>query len=332
MTRRALVIGINKYQHAKHLSGCVADAQAMAALLEQNKDKTANFDCRSLLDRMEDGSDITRAALRKACRELLEAPKTDVLLYFSGHGALTATGGYLCTSDADKDDWGVPMQEVVDLANKSTANSITIILDCCHGGDIANPSMLQGGSGQNPLAVLREDMTVIAASRDKETAIEAGGHGLFTAAVLDALEGGAADHMGWVTAPSIYAYVERRFGGWGQRPVYKSHSTNVVVIRKCEPLIDRLKLQELVALFPSASHKYHLDPEYEPEDEHGNLHQPVNEGKVRIARLLKQYRDAGLLRATDPVEQLFWTARRSHTVELTARGREYWWLVANKKI
>jgi hypothetical protein len=75
-----------------------------------------------------------------------------------------------------------------------------------------------------------------------------------------------------------------------------------------------------------------LDPEYEPEDEHGNVHEPVNEEKVDIARLLKEYRDAGLLKATVPGEQLFWTARRSHSVELTPRGREYWWLVFNKKI
>jgi hypothetical protein len=155
---------------------------------------------------------------------------------------------------------------------------------------------------------------------------------LFTAAVLDALDGGAADHMGWVTAPSIYAYVERRFGSWDQRPVYKSHTTRVTIVRECEPLIERLKLHRLTELFPSQACKYQLDPEYEPEDEYGHVHEPVNREKMAIAQLFKDYRDAGLLKASTSGEQFFWTARRGHTVELTARGREYWWLVYNKKI
>jgi hypothetical protein len=67
-----------------------------------------------------------------------------------------------------------------------------------------------------------------------------------------------------------------------------------------------------------------LDPAYEPEDEHGKVEERVNQEKVEIAHLFKDYRDGGLLRATTPKEQLFWTARRGHTVKLTPRGREYW--------
>jgi hypothetical protein len=177
-------------------------------------------------------------------------------------------------------------------------------------------------------------MTVIAASLKAQPSVEAGGHGLFTASLLDALDGGAADHMGWVTASSIYAYVERRFGSWAerQRPVYKSYATSVRVVRECAPLIDRLKLRRLIELFPTQDYQYRLTPKHEPEDEHGRLHKPVDKEKVAIAQLFKQYRDAGLLKPSTPGEQLFWTARRRHTVELTLRGREYWWLVKNMKI
>ena len=51
-----------------------------------------------------------------------------------------------------------------------------------------------------------------------------------------------------------------------------------------------------------------------------------------MAHLLKAYRDAGLLKASDPGLQLFWVARQSGTVELTPRGQEYWWLIVNDKI
>jgi hypothetical protein len=331
MTRRALLVGINTYVNATNLSACVADAKAMAEVLSRHKDGKKNFDSIVLLDQMEDGSAITRPNLRAVLNKLFNFDG-DVLLYFSGHGFLSKTGGVLCTSDATKDDWGISMQEVVDLAIQSSAHHILLILDCCHSGDIANPAMMNKDATRNPLATLRENMTVIAASRATESAIEAGGHGLFTGALLDALEGSAADHMGFVTAPALYAYVSRRFTAWDQCPVYKTNATDVFTVRECEPLIDRLQLHQLTKLFPKADHKYRLDPEYEPEDEHGNVKEPVNKDKVKIAQLFKSYRDAGLLKPSDPKLQLYWVARRSETVELTPLGREYWWLVNNDKI
>ncbi len=333
--RRALVVGIDTYKNAAKLSSCVADAKAMGRLLEANADGSPNYQCRVLMDKMENGNPITRAGLRGACEALFANFRGDVLFFFSGHGVLTSFGGHLCAHDSEKNDWGIPMQEIVELAINSAARDIIMILDCCHSGDIADPSLLNSRrGGGDPLAVLRENMTVIAASLKTESAIEAGEHGLFTGSLIDALDGSAADHMGWVTASSIYAYIERRFGSWSelQRPVYKSYATTVRVVRECAPLIERLKLRKLIQLFPEQGYKYPLTPEHEPEDEHGEVHGPVDEQKVAVARLFKEYRDAGLLRPSEPGEQLFWTARRSHTVELTTRGREYWWLVKNKKI
>jgi len=330
VARRALIVGINTYDGGNDLHACVADAEAMVEVLSRHKDSERNFDCVSFLDRTDDGSPITRPKLRAALNELFNFDG-DVLLYFSGHGFLSKTGGLLCTSDATKDDWGIPMQEVVDLAMLSPARQVLLILDCCHSGDIASAAMNKD-AGKSPLATLRENMTVIGASRATEGAIEAGGHGLFTGALLDALEGGAADHMGFVTAPALYAYVSRRFTAWDQRPVYKTNATDVLTVRECEPLIERMKLRQLTSYFPKADHKYRLDPEYEPEDEFGNVKEPVNKEKVAIAQLFKAYRDAGLLRPSDPQLQLYWVARRSETVQLTPRGQECWWLVVNDKL
>lgn len=333
MDRIALVVGINNYGGGNDLHACVTDAKAMAEILSRHKDGEKNFDCIELLDRMEDGSPITRPKLRAMLNKLFDSDG-EILLYFSGHGFLSRTGGILCTSDATQDDSGIPMQEVVDLAVRSRARQILLILDCCHSGDIANPALMNKEDDKNPLAAIRENMTVIAASHATERAVEAGGHGLFTGALIDALAGGAADHMGFVTAPAIYTYVSRRFTGWNQhqRPVYKTNATEVLTVRECEPLIDRLKLRQLTTLFPQADFKFRLDPEYEPEDEHGNVKEPVNKKKVAKAQLIKSYRDAGLVRPSNPNLQLYWVARKSETVELTPRGREYWWLLVNNKI
>jgi hypothetical protein len=138
--------------------------------------------------------------------------------------------------------------------------------------------------------------------------------------------------MGTVTAPALYTYVSRRFTAWDQHPVYKTNATEVLSVRQCEPLIERLQLQRLPELFETAYDKYPLDPEHEPEDENGNVKAPVNHQKVAIAQLFKSYRDAGLLKPSNPKLQLYWVARQSDTVELTPLGREYWWLVKYDKI
>ena len=331
MHKRALLVGIDHYDHVSSLGGCVADAEAINELIQQQEDGTPNYACRLLLAKKQNSAGITRPILREALRELFNY-KGDVLLYFSGHGALTEHGGYLATTDAQMDDIGIPMDEVVSLANQSDARDILLILDCCHSGSIGNPAILNNPANAHPFAIIRENMTILAASRPTEVSLEVNGHGLFTSAITDALCGGAADPMGFVTAPAIYSYAERRFGPWDQRPIYKSHTTGVTVIRECAPLIDRLKLRELVEIFPVQNYQLQLDPEYEPEDEYGTMHAPVNEVKLRLARILKEYRNAGLIKSSILGEQLFWTARYSHSVELTPRGREYWWLVHHKKI
>lgn len=329
MNRRALLIGIDSYENFSDLPGCSDDVLAMRELLEKNVDGSANYTCNVLAD---DGEPITRARLRRACRELFSDYQGDVLLYFSGHGTLTEEGGYIATTDAEEDDYGVSMQEILQMAFQSQARDILIILDCCNSGDMGNPTILNVNADHFSISSLRDNMTVMAASRNTQTAGMSGGRSLFTSAVIDALEGGAADHMGWVTAPAIYAYVEKRFGEFDQRPVYKSNTNMVNVIRQCAPLIDRLKLNQLTDLFLDENFQFPLDPEFEPEDEHGNVHEPVNQEKVDLANLFKEYRDAGLLKPSTPGEQLFWTARKSHAVELTIRGKEYWRLVKYGRI
>jgi len=332
MARKALLVGIDEYDKFSNLGGCVADAMAMEKRLRRNVDRSSNYGCKLLLYGPNNKEPrVTRTVLRAALQKLFDFDG-EVLLYFSGHGALTAGGGYLATCDAQPQDWGIPMQEMIDMANRSHASDVLILLDCCHAGDAGDPALLNQPGQRNPIAALREDMTIIAASRNTQPAMEFDGHGVFTTAVLDALDGGAADHMGWVTAPAIYSYVERRFDEWSQRPIYKSNATGVNVVRTCAPLIDRLKLEEIIEHFPTEDHKYLLDPEYEPEDEFGNVHEPVNEEKVRIAKLFKEYRNTGLLKASVPDEQFYWAARRSHSVELTLRGREYWALVKYDKL
>jgi hypothetical protein len=327
--RRALIVGINHYQNAPSLTGCVPDAVEMHRLLSSNEDGSPNFDC-LVMTAENAGSAISRVDLKRALQRLFSADlKGQTLFYFSGHGAIEPAGGYLATSDAEEDDVGVAMAELIELANQSSASDICLILDCCHSGQLGNMGL---GGGANPFTLMREGTTIIAASGASQVALEEGGHGVFTGAVIEALSGGAIDYMGWVTPPSIYSYVERRFNAWGQKPVYKTHTSELTVVRKCAPLIAPEDLRKLVTYFPKPDASFTLDPEYEPEDEHGNVAGPINVEKVATAQLFKRYRDAGLLRPVEPGEQLYWTGRRGHDVALTARGKEQLALVKQGRI
>ncbi|CAB5507890.1 hypothetical protein AZO1586I_2165 [Bathymodiolus thermophilus thioautotrophic gill symbiont] len=43
--RKALIIGINYYEHVSPLYGCVDDAHAVKAVLERHDGGSVNFDC-----------------------------------------------------------------------------------------------------------------------------------------------------------------------------------------------------------------------------------------------------------------------------------------------
>jgi hypothetical protein len=327
--RKALVVGINQYEDVPSLKVAVADAEAVALRLRRNgdADETANYSVKLVLGK---DQPVTRAGLRGEIRALFADFRGDLLFFFAGHGVLEPTGGYLVTSDGAPDDWGVAMQEVIDLGLGSDARSITILLDCCHSGDLGNPALLGGSRNRGglPISVIRENMTVIAAALPTQVSLEQGDHGLFTAALLDALDGAAADLLGEVTTSSLYAHVERRFSPWQQRPVTKAHITAPTVVRRCAPKLSVTKLRRLTELFPVARHQYPMDPEHDPAvDSGGRSTQPQVPEKMEVGALFKRYRDAGLVRATVPGEDLYWTAQRRHTAELTLVGREYWALV-----
>ena len=73
---------------------------------------------------------------------------------------------------------------------------------------------------------------------------------MFTSLVVDALDGGAADLLGAVTAASVYAYVEAALGAWEQRPLFKANVSRLLPLRKCIPPVETQLLRRLPELFP----------------------------------------------------------------------------------
>lgn len=327
MSRKALVVGINDYASLSSLHYAESDAATIAMRLNYDGDESTavNFEV------FHSERPVTRARLREAIHKLFDnSAGLDLAFYFSGHGFVSDTGGFLVTADGTRNDYGVTMDELTNEAFRSQARSVLLMLDCCHAGaagDLAAPS------GASQRALLRENMTIMAASLPMQQAIESTEGGLFTAALRDALDGAAADILGEITVASVYSVIERRFSLWQQQPVAKSYVTRPIVLRKVKARLSRQELRRIVDFFPTPNHRYSMEPDHDPErDVNGVARTPEVPEKVEIGRLFKRYRDASLLTASIPGEDLYYVAQRSHAVELTLFGREYWRLVKQRRV
>lgn len=324
MARRALLVGVNDYDNLGpdgQLTAAIPDAQRVGELLSINADGAPNYSCHILTS---DAERITRATLRKAISELLHGTDDDAIFYFSGHGVVTHAGGLIVTQDAADFDEGISMDELLGFANKASEREITVILDCCMSGKLGDPSMLQT-DGAYQRSQLRQGVTILAASRGNEVAVETGEHGLFTGLLIDALQGGAADILGNITLPAVYAFIEGALGPWDQRPIYKTYVSSVGILRRGSPEIDLPSLRQLVDIFPTPQATLQLDPEYEYDE-------APDTDKQRVGELLKRFRDVRLIEPVVAGEQLYWVAMKSGSVRLTPSGRHFWRLIASKLV
>lgn len=329
--KRALLIGIDEYPTVGSLTGCVADAVALNDLLARNDDGSPNWRTELITGAPGQGS-ITRERLRASLTELFaNARDSDLLFFFAGHGCQTPWGADLVTQDASEHSMGVSMNDLVTLANDSPARSVTVLLDCCFSGDLGNPPGFQpAGVSENyrlAKAVLRENVTIMAASRADETSQEVAGQGAFTRILLDGLEGGATDHQGQITALSLYGYVSATFDAWAQRPVLKAYVTEPVVLRIGPPWIDRELLRKLPQHFPTEDYRLQLSPAHEGEG------RPLSSGNPGTAEqqefdYLGRLRNANLA-TTENRRDHYWVAMESGHVYLTTLGR-YFWRLANR--
>ena len=196
--RKALVVGIDNYSQCP-LRGCCNDADEVAKLLSCNDDGSPNFAVKL------QKNISTKAILRKHIEECFSGDADVALFYYSGHGHIDNVGGYLVTPDFTNYDYGVSLQDVLNIANASRCKDKIIILDSCHSGFMGSIST----AGQST-AVINEGVTILTASRSIEASVEINGHGLFTSLLIEALCGGAADITGYITPGGIYAYIDKK--------------------------------------------------------------------------------------------------------------------------
>ena len=325
--KRALVVGIDYYQNLKSLHGCVNDATQVKNLLEYNQDGSPNFDLRLMkADRPE--TVISRKELKENIVELFQDSEgvEVALFYFAGHGFLENTGGYLVPSSSKDGDDGLPMAELLMLANQSKAKNKIIILDCCHGGYLGKPIAGQMNSE------LGEGLTILTASSEVQYAMEENGSGVFTSLFVDALKGGAADVIGNITPGSVYAHIDQSLGSWEQRPIFKTNVSQFITLRKITPAVRIEDLRELTSIFPQRDEIFDLDPTYEDTFESNNISK-IEERKerIRVFKILQSFNRVNLVVPVGAVH-MYYAAMNSKGCILTALGKHYWNLAKKGRI
>ena len=317
--RKALVVGIDYYEKINCLKGCVNDAISIKNVLERNGDGTKNCEIKCLT--ATSSTDVvTKRILKDHVIELFKDNNEQIaLFYFSGHGYLDKTGGYLVTSDIEDGDDGLAMSEILTIASQSPSNNKIIILDCCHSGQAGNSIDLGN------VATLTEGTTILTASGPHQYSIEEDGSGVFSTLFVDAMNGAAANLVGDITPGSVYAHIDQSLGPWDQRPVFKTNIKRFISLRKVEPRVPIQELKQIVELFPFSDREFALDPEYEPESKN-----PVMEKTKKFA-ILQKYNRVNLVIPVS-AEHMYFAAMNSKSCRLTDLGKHYWRLVKKGRI
>lgn len=323
--RKALVIGIDSYDHVSPLHGCVNDSFAIKAMLDRHADGSVNFGVKHR-SASNPADHIGRDELRLAIQGLFSGDGEVSLLYFAGHGHIEATGGYLCTSDVRSGNDGIPLAEILIMANLSKVQNRVIILDSCHSG------VAGGNALQQNIAEIGDGVTILTASTAEQYANEENGSGVFTNLLVDALGGAAANLVGEVTPGGVYAHVDQSLGPWAQRPVFKTNVKRFVSLRKVQPLLELTELRRIAEFFPSPGYHYQLNPTYEPERHASWATDPQgipapNPDHSAIFKVLQKFNRVGLLIPED-APHMWHAAMESKTVRLTALGEHYRGLAA----
>ena len=195
------------------------------------------------------GSKASRTNLLLAMRNRMKTEvingRSDVYIFFAGHGLASADGSktYLLPSDGDRDlldETSILRDDLI--ASAKGAKTITLFLDTCYSGGTRTNEVLLADA--RPIAIvpdmkaLPSNVTVLAAASGSQlsSTYEAAQQGLFSYWLMKGLEGDADTNKDKkITAGELHDYVSKNVGPMAQRrnrqqdPQLMGDSTRVLV-------------------------------------------------------------------------------------------------------
>lgn len=218
----ALIVGIDRYESAPRAEFAENDANAFYDYA--TRALGVSHDRVKLLT----GDKARRLSVEKAVlawvQPLVAQGKSDVYLFFSGHGLASDDGRdqYLLPYDGDRSllaQSALKRKDIIDALVAAGARSVTLFLDTCYsGGTRGNDTLVQAA---RPILIsvkegdVPPNVTILAAAgRDQLSSSLAGArHGLFSYFLMKGLEGQAANGSRAITTGALDAYLRQQVPG-----------------------------------------------------------------------------------------------------------------------
>lgn len=223
-----LAVGVNEYQNPRFsLNYCRPDAEAFVAAVQKRAEPlVSEMSVNTLFD-----AEATAESIFAKLEEIAEAaaPEDIFVFAFAGHGVMSEGSEsrdpefHLVPHDvtqmygddeqlAEKAISGTKLRE---LASRIPARKQLVVLDACQSGGVVESFAVRGAAEERALAQLARSsgMYILASTRSEQFATEAQelGHGLFTYALLEGLEGkGDGNGDGKITVKEVEAYLNER--------------------------------------------------------------------------------------------------------------------------
>jgi len=219
----AIIIGIEDYKYAPSVDFASNDAR----VFYQYSKSVFGIPEKNIYYRINDGA--TSGEFNKIFAEdgwiarRLKKEQTDVIVYYSGHGApdTKSEKGYLIPHDIDPNyaSTGVSLDFIYSSLSKLQAKSVTLFIDACFSGESRSEEMLVAGIRpisvkiKNPI-LTTENMAVFSASTGEQysSAYPEKQHGLFTYFLLKGLKGEAKGSDKEITLDELQNYLHKNVG------------------------------------------------------------------------------------------------------------------------
>ena len=213
-----LAIGVSRYADPSlALRFAAADATAVTEALSHQQDGPLYREVRTQL-LLDDA--VTRASILRGLNNFMgtAAPVDIGVLYMAGHGVRDRSAGryYFLPAAASVETPRIEGLDMDDFNHElrllhRNLRRLVVILDTCHAGAAVPGSETRFGEDLAARLPPDEGLYVLAGAKSGEWSHESStiGHGVFTKALLDGLQGGAADGDGLIRVLSLASYVSR---------------------------------------------------------------------------------------------------------------------------
>ena len=216
----ALVVGIGKYENI--IDAAFADKDALVFRdYATEKLGIPESSVRTLINEEADIGEVL-LSIRKWIRRSTKPGKTDVYVFYAGHGIATASGeAYILPYDGRPeidllDRTALLQKELFAEIDKAKPRNVTIFLDACYTGKARTGEVLMADANYRPTAIrpiddgMPDNFTLITASSGDEFSgpLEEAKHGMFSYFLMKGMEGDAdSNRDNQITSGELHEYV-----------------------------------------------------------------------------------------------------------------------------